>query len=59
MAYRNPYKKLMDALDIAASEGFEWDYPNAEPDDLYEAIEAIGYEWNEDEQHWIFILEDA
>jgi hypothetical protein len=33
------------ACEIAAAEEFDWDYLAARPDDLYEAIEAMGYAW--------------
>lgn len=47
-------RKHMDALDIAAAEEFEWDYQDADPDDLYAAVEAIGYSWDEDRGIWTY-----
>lgn len=41
------------ALDIAAAEGFEWDYEDADPDDLYESIEVMGYWYDEDAGNWL------
>lgn len=39
-------KKYAYALDVAVAEGFEWDYEYASEEELYEAIEAIGYAWD-------------
>jgi hypothetical protein len=44
--------KYMDALDIAAAEGFEWDYENAADYDLYEAVEILGYWWDDTQKRW-------
>lgn len=45
--------KRADAEDIAAAESFAWSYEAAEDDELYDAIEALGYTWDEDEERWI------
>jgi hypothetical protein len=37
--------KHIYALDLAAALEFEWDYQNADPDDLYETLEICGYTW--------------
>ncbi len=39
------YKRIY-AEDLAAGLGFEWGYDAAADHDLYEALEAMGYEWN-------------
>lgn len=44
--------KRLYAEDVAAAEGFEWDVGNAEDHDLYEAIEAMGYVWDERRTMW-------
>jgi hypothetical protein len=38
------YKRIY-AEDLAFGLGFEWDYENAADHNLYEAVEAMGYEW--------------
>lgn len=38
--------QYIHALDIAAMEGFEWDYHTVERHELYSAVEALGYNWN-------------
>lgn len=38
--------KHIYACDLAAGLEFEWDYEIADEDDLYEALELMGYEWN-------------
>lgn len=45
MSIEEGYKRIY-ANDLAAGLGFEWNYEEAEDHDLYEAIEAQGYEWN-------------
>lgn len=45
MSIEEGYKRLA-AEGLAAGLEFEWDYENAADCDLYEAIEAMGYEWD-------------
>ena len=42
-----------DALTIADAEGFEWDIYAATPEAVCDAIEAIGYFWDEDRSAWV------
>jgi hypothetical protein len=39
------YKRIY-ADDLAVMLDFEWDYEEAEDDDLYEALESMGYRWD-------------
>jgi hypothetical protein len=50
--YGHEVIKHGDALELAAAEGFEWDYESADPDALYDALEAIGYWWDDDARRW-------
>lgn len=50
--------KHIYALDAAAADCFEWDYENADPDDLYEALELCGWEWDEETKTWISPYEE-
>lgn len=46
--------KRIYAEDVAAAECFEWNYEEASDWDLYEAIESMGYTWNEEQTTWVF-----
>jgi len=54
MSIEEGYKRI-NAEELAAMIGFEWDYENAEDCDLYEALEAMGYTWKGEEYggNWV------
>lgn len=56
MSIEEGFKRIY-ADDLALGLGFEWDYEVADDCDLYEALEAIGYEW--DGSGWVRVsIED-
>lgn len=52
MSIAEGYKRIY-ADDLAAGLGFEWDYENASDDDLYEALEVMGYTWDSERRSWL------
>lgn len=46
------YKRIY-ADDLAAALDFEWDYEGADDDDVYEALEAMGYVWYPERSSWL------
>lgn len=45
--------KRIYADDLAAGLGFEWNYEEVSDADLYEALEAVGYEWDSERLSWL------